>query len=314
MVPVPANVEGSHEEAAWRVVRKGWTPLFGSFGHHGFSLEAHDFPLKQPLAWSPSFHPDSLELCLNLEGEGRLSVRGRQTTLMAGSAVFYRVGTEPIEAVRTSTGRHRFITLECRRDWLLRTLAGNDLAVDPLVRDGLLQGNAPSVVGELRPLSSATQERCGELWNPPVIPPARPLWFQARVLELVAEFFYPRTDEFFCDRQKRLARERVERIKSILNERLAEPPALEELSRLVGVSQFYLSRIFSQETRMTIPQYLRQIRMQKAAALLEGGSHNVTEAAFAVGYSSLGHFSKSFCEVMGCCPTLYPHARHLRRK
>jgi AraC-like DNA-binding protein len=39
----------------------------------------------------------------------------------------------------------------------------------------------------------------------------------------------------------------------------------------------------------------------------------VTEAAFAVGYSSLGHFSKSFCEVIGCCPTLYPHARHLRR-
>ena len=66
--------------------------------------------------------------------------------------------------------------------------------------------------------------------------------------------------------------------------------------------------------RMTIPQFLRRVRMERAAELLRAGRHNVTEAAFAVGYSSLGHFSKSFCEVMGCCPTLYPQARHFARR
>jgi AraC-like DNA-binding protein len=151
------------------------------------------------------------------------------------------------------------------------------------------------------------------LWKPPVVPPARPLWFQSRVLEFVAEFFYPPAEEYFCDRQKRLARERMLRAKELLESRLAEPPSLEEISRVVGVSQFYLSRIFSQEMGMTIPQYLRQIRIQKAATLLSAKTHNVTEAAFAVGYSSLGHFSKNFCEVMGCCPTLYPQARNLRK-
>jgi AraC-like DNA-binding protein len=33
---------------------------------------------------------------------------------------------------------------------------------------------------------------------------------------------------------------------------------------------------------------------------------NVTEAAMEVGYSGLSHFSQSFCQVMGCCPGLYP--------
>jgi AraC-like DNA-binding protein len=99
-----------------------------------------------------------------------------------------------------------------------------------------------------------------------------------------------------------------------LRARLEDPPTLEELGQEVGVSQFYLSRTFSQEMGMTIPQFLRRIRMERAAELLRDGRHNVTEAAFAVGYSSLGHFSKSFCEVMGCCPTLYPHARHLGRR
>jgi AraC-like DNA-binding protein len=210
--------------------------------------------------------------------------------------------------------RHRFITLECRRDWLLRTLAGHDEAVEPILREGLHRGNAPSAVSAPRPLSPAAIARCDELWKPPVLPPAFPLWFQARVLELVAEFFYPPADEFFCDRQKRLARERVGKAREILEARLAEPPSLEELSKLVGVSQFYLSRIFSQEMRTTIPQFLRQIRMEKAATLLQARTHNVTEAAFAVGYSSLGHFSKNFCEVMGCCPTLYPQAKSLGRK
>jgi AraC-like DNA-binding protein len=57
---------------------------------------------------------------------------------------------------------------------------------------------------------------------------------------------------------------------------------------------------------MTIPQYLRQIRMERAAELLKSGKFNVTEAALGVGYNSLSHFSEAFSETMGCCPGLYP--------
>ncbi len=291
----------------------GWKPLFGSFEHHGFSLEAHDFAVEKDLDWGRSFHPESVELCLNLEGEGALGCRGKQVAVAPKTAVFYRIGAEVLAASRKGGARHRFITLECRRDWLLRTLAGHDEATEPLLREGLHRASAPTAVSAPRELPAAALARCEELWKPPVLPPAQPLWFQARVLELVAEFFYPPAEEYFCDRQKRLARERVARVREILEARIAEPPSLEEVSRMVGVSQFYLSRIFSQETRTTIPQFLKQLRMEKAAELLKAGTHNVTEAAFAVGYSSLGHFSKSFCEVMGCCPTLYPQARNLAK-
>jgi AraC-like DNA-binding protein len=141
-----------------------------------------------------------------------------------------------------------------------------------------------------------------------------PLWYESKVLEGVATFLSGPSPEFFCTRQKRLDQERAERVCAILQSRVAEPPALDELSREVGVSPYYLSRTFSKEMGMTIPQYLRRIRMERAAELLRGGGHNVTEVAFAVGYASLGHFSKSFCEVIGCCPTLYPQALRLVRK
>ena len=100
-------------------------------------------------------------------------------------------------------------------------------------------------------------------------------------------------------------------MKELLTVQLENPPSLDALGREVGVSQFYLSRTFSAETGMTIPQFLRRVRMERAAELLRAGTHNVTEAAFAVGYASLGHFSKSFCEVVGCCPALYPQAKAL---
>jgi len=149
------------------------------------------------------------------------------------------------------------------------------------------------------------------LLHPPVLQGARPIWYRSKVLELMTEFFFDRQgeDELFCDRQKRTARERVDRVIAALRQRLAEPPSLEEIGRTVGCSPFHLSRTFSRETGTTIPQYLRKLRMERAAELLQSGKYNVTEAALEVGYSSLSHFSQSFCLEMGCCPGLYPLKR-----
>ena len=133
------------------------------------------------------------------------------------------------------------------------------------------------------------------------------MWFQCKALELAAQlFFRPPEGEFFCTRAQRAARERVERVRTILRERVSNPPPLEELGRMVGCSPFYLSRLFSQEAGMTIQQYGRQVRMERAAELLRTGKCNVTEAALEVGYNSLSHFSSAFHETFGCCPGLYP--------
>ena len=110
-------------------------------------------------------------------------------------------------------------------------------------------------------------------------------------------------------RQKKVARDRVVRTKELIARDLVNPPSLEALGQEVGCSPFYLSRIFSKEVGLTIPQFLRNARMERAAELLRSGRYNVTEAATEVGYSSLSHFSKAFCETIGCCPVLYPAAK-----
>ena len=137
---------------------------------------------------------------------------------------------------------------------------------------------------------------------------AQALWYQAKALEVVADLFFltPGGQELFCQRQQRLSAERVEKVIALLQQDLTNPPTLEDIGRAVGCSQFHLSRTFSTATGMTIPQYVRQLRMERAAELLRLGKFNVTEAAMEVGYSSLSHFSQAFHETFGCCPGLYP--------
>lgn len=303
----PASPEGG----AWDDVRAGWRLLYGGFGSLGFSLEQHEFHGTTELDWGRSFHPDSVELCLNLAGTGEVRCGNSRAEVKAGSAVAYAYAREPLVARRAKGERHRFLTLELQRDFLARQVAGAERAMEDVVRAGALAARPRSGIGQPRALTFAHEQMIARLAQPPVAPTALPLWFQSKVLELIAEFLFAPAPEMFCERQKRLARERVERVKELLTVHLENPPSLDALGREVGVSQFYLSRTFSVETGMTIPQFLRRVRMERAAELLRAGTHNVTEAAFAVGYASLGHFSKSFCEIVGCCPALYPQAKHL---
>jgi AraC-like DNA-binding protein len=168
-----------------------------------------------------------------------------------------------------------------------------------------------------QPMNLALQTIARALAEPPLNPdsPAGRLWYESKILELLSLLLFAPTvgaeskREMFCDRQKRLSRERVEQACAILKRDLENPPSLEMLATQVGCGTFHLSRIFSQQVGQTVPQYLRQLRLERAAQLLREGKHNVTEAAIAVGYSSLSHFSKAFWETYGCCPGLYGNAK-----
>jgi len=103
-----------------------------------------------------------------------------------------------------------------------------------------------------------------------------------------------------------LSVERVEKVIARLRQDLTNPPSLEDIGRAVGCSLFHLSRTFSTATGMTILQYIRQLRMERAAELLRSGNFNVSEAALEGGYWSLSHFSQAFHETFGCCFGLYP--------
>ena len=292
-------------------MQQGWRSLHGDFERHGLSLEWHDFQAQQPLDWGGSFRPRSVEFCLNLEGRGAIGSR-TQSDYVPGSSGYYSVSDEPLAATRREHDRHQFVTLEFSRAHLQNQLADCEADLDPQLRRAVFADKESAVVSTPRAMGAEQRNLVTSLLQPPVAKAAQSLWYQSKSLELMAHFlFAPKDPELFCMRQKRVAKDRVERAKELLARDVANPPSLEALGQEVGCSPFYLSRIFSREAGLTIPQFLRNLRMERAAQLLRTGRYNVTEAAMEVGYASLSHFSKAFCETIGCCPALYPMAKHV---
>lgn len=282
--------------------------LYGGLPEAGLSLKWHDFNLSADLDWARGFHPKCLELCLNLWGKGRISSGREAIEFEDKTCGFYLPGKYGLQASRQSEGQQQFLTITFSAAYLRKYLSACDGALHPLVDRFMQKPGQCSGLSRVRRLTTEQEQMAARLLRPPVPQAARSLWYQSQVLQLMTDFFFERSgeDELFCDRQKRVARERADGVIAILRRQLAEPLGLEAIAREVGCSPFYLSRTFSQETGMTIPRYLRKLRMERAAELLRSGKYNVTEAAMEVGYSSLSHFSQAFCQTMGCCPALYP--------
>ena len=299
------------ESGAWAQVKEGWRQLYGSFPRQGVSVEDHEFRAEKPLDWGRSFHRDSVELCLNLRGTGVVKDRRTQVSYLPHTVGFHCSADANLTGQRNPGENHSFITIELSRGFLAEQVQEHEAALHPVVRGWLAnKGGSAVSIGAMSPGQEVTFQG---LRQPPVAPAAQKLWYHAKTLELLSQvlFTVEPQEEFFCQSQKRVARERVERTAAILRSHLVEPPDIEALGAQVGCSSFYLSRIFSKEMGMTIPQYLRQVRIEAAAELLLAGRHNVTEAAMEVGYSSLSHFSKAFCTTIGCCPALFPSATKL---
>ncbi len=300
----------SHQLQQWRPLQHGGRRLHGA-ASAPVSLEWHDFRTERPLDWGASFRPQTLEFCLNVEGCGSVGAQG-QSDYVSRSSGYYSLLDDPLPATRCAAQRHQFVSVQVSRSYLLHQLADSESDLDPLVRGAVFADKQTTVVSAPRSMTTDLRSLVTSLLEPPVPKQAQSLWYQSKVLELMAHFlFAPKDPELFCMRQKRVARDRVARTKELLARDLANPPTLEAIGQEVGCSPFHLSRVFSREAGLTIPQFLRNQRMERAAELLRSGRYNVTEAATEVGYSSLSHFSKAFCETIGCCPVLYPMAKHV---
>ncbi len=304
----PSAANGSFREAdAWRAVGAGWKHLHGGFRELGVSFEWHDFACETDLDWRRSFHPDSVEVCVNLSGPGEVRCGGDVAEFVDETSGFYRHGEPGLTAWRRAGHAHRFITIEFHPAFLRTHLADHRAALNPVVRSAM-DGEKASGLSAIDRIGGDLQQLVQSLRHPPVSAVAQKLWFHSKALEVASLlFFQPANEqEFFCHRQRRIAQDRVSRVVALLKENVAAPPPLDEIAKRVGCSPSYLSRTFTKEAGMTISQYQRKLRLERAADLLKAGRHNVTEAATEVGYSSLSHFSQAFHEMFKCCPGLYP--------
>ena len=72
-----------------------------------------------------------------------------------------------------------------------------------------------------------------------------------------------------------------------------------------GLSSKQLYRMLKKLVGVSPVDYIRQIRMKKAAMLLSQHKFTVSEVMYMVGFSSTSYFSKCFSAQFGCTPREY---------
>ncbi|WP_371818691.1 helix-turn-helix transcriptional regulator [Rhodomicrobium sp. Az07] len=97
---------------------------------------------------------------------------------------------------------------------------------------------------------------------------------------------------------------RVQHAREIVETQYDVDWTIARLAREVGVNERKLKEGFREIVGNSVHAHLRDIRIEAAAALLDEGK-TVTEAALAVGFSNLSHFSKTFSAKKGMLPSRY---------
>jgi AraC-like DNA-binding protein len=90
---------------------------------------------------------------------------------------------------------------------------------------------------------------------------------------------------------------------------LMEDVSLVNVARQCGVSQGHLSRLFHHTTGLTFREYVAQVRIEHAKALLLHTGKGVTEIAYESGFQSLSQFHRVFQKVFGTTPGMMRRER-----
>ena len=86
---------------------------------------------------------------------------------------------------------------------------------------------------------------------------------------------------------------------------IKERITIERLAEYTELSTSYLSRLFKQETGVSVSDYVREKKIEKAQHLLKFCDYSLIEIANYLSFSSQSHFIQLFKDFTGITPKKY---------
>lgn len=96
--------------------------------------------------------------------------------------------------------------------------------------------------------------------------------------------------------------ESLNRLMDHIDQHLTEDITSQDVTRIVGVSDYHFRRMFSYMAGMTLNEYIRNRRLSEANKDLIHGK-SVTDVAYTYGYQSVDGFSRAFRDWCGFLPS-----------
>lgn len=104
---------------------------------------------------------------------------------------------------------------------------------------------------------------------------------------------------------------RLQRVFSHIRENISRELSVTELAQVVGMSQYYFSKLFKMSTGTTPHQYVMRQRVERAQELLRESQTALAEVATLVGFETQSHFTSVFRKLVGSTPKHYREMHHL---
>jgi len=118
---------------------------------------------------------------------------------------------------------------------------------------------------------------------------------------------------FHPDKPFNAGTHKIKKVVEYINENYQKECTLEELSKIAGISRFYLIRIFKDCMGKSPYDYLLDIRIENAKLLLARGNISITDICHECGFNNMSHFIRTFKKKTGITPSRYKNFTKLEQ-
>lgn len=103
--------------------------------------------------------------------------------------------------------------------------------------------------------------------------------------------------------QDGLAKNKLSIVLDYIDSHLEQDIKLNDLAKLIEVSQYYFCTLFKQSTGLPPHKYLTQQRIKRAKSLLQNTKLSIAEIALQCGFTDQSHLNKHFKQLEGITPS-----------
>ncbi|MDF9797076.1 AraC-like DNA-binding protein [Catalinimonas alkaloidigena] len=98
----------------------------------------------------------------------------------------------------------------------------------------------------------------------------------------------------------------IQKVREVMEEHMTDFSfGVEAFGEALNMSKMQLYRKLKALTDYTPSEFIRTMRMKRAAELLEKGAGNIGEIAYMVGYQDHAYFTRNFHKYYGVTPSEY---------
>lgn len=97
----------------------------------------------------------------------------------------------------------------------------------------------------------------------------------------------------------------LQRVLTYINSHYRESITRKEIAEAAGYNESYISRLFTHTMKVSLPEYIHNMRIEDACHMLTETDISVTQISAELGFNSIRNFNRVFLKALGMTPSQY---------